>query len=115
MLPNFTPEEWERLTPLERIAKCEKVASEAEKQSHTDLAELWRELASEIHITYEIQTGTLPMDEEARSAKGYKACAPQIRAEAENISYPETKQALLNIAANYEQLARRVPKSQNSN
>jgi len=46
----------------------------------------------------------------ARSAIGYEARAIQIRAEAENISNPQTKKAMLRIADNYEQLAIRVSK-----
>ena len=41
---------------------------------------------------------------------GYKARATQIRADAENISNPEIKQALLRIADSYEHLARRLSK-----
>jgi hypothetical protein len=48
------------------------------------------------------------MDEEARSAKAYKARADQLRAEAENTKNPETKEALLRIAADYEQLSKSV-------
>ena len=55
------------------------------------------------------------MDHERRSATGYKARATQIRAEAETIRNPETKQALLRIADSYEHLARRVSKGQTSN
>ena len=51
------------------------------------------------------------MSESARSAKGYRARAEQIRAEAEAMTNLETRQALLHIAANYEQLAYRVEKN----
>ena len=55
------------------------------------------------------------MDEEVRSAKGYRARAEQLRAEAENAKNPETKDALLKIAANYEQLSKSISKPRNSN
>ena len=45
------------------------------------------------------------MDEDARSAKGYRERAEQIRAEAEQMRHQETKKVLLEIAANYEKLA----------
>jgi len=51
------------------------------------------------------------MSEGAQSAKGYRARAAQIRADADAMTNPETRQALLRIAANYEQLAYRVEKS----
>ena len=50
------------------------------------------------------------LDQKRPSAIGYKARATQIRADAENISNPEIKQALLRIADSYEQLARRLSK-----
>lgn len=55
------------------------------------------------------------MDEVVRSAKGYRARAEQLRAEVERITDPATRKALLDIAANYEQLANRVEKSKTSN
>jgi len=51
------------------------------------------------------------MSEGAQSAKGYRARAAQIRADADAMTNPETRQALLRIAANYEQLAYRVEKT----
>jgi hypothetical protein len=51
------------------------------------------------------------MSEGAQSVKGYRARAEQIRAEADAMTNLETRQALLHIAANYEQLAYRVEKS----
>jgi len=50
------------------------------------------------------------MYHERPSAIGYQARATQIRADAENISIPEIKQALLRIADSYEHLARRLSK-----
>ena len=54
------------------------------------------------------------MDETARSGADYRARAKQIRAEAERVPDIETRKALLDIAANYEQLANRVEKNKNS-
>ena len=53
------------------------------------------------------------MEDDARSARGYRARAEQLRAEAETMTNPETREALLRIASNYEQLAKRVEKSGN--
>jgi len=54
------------------------------------------------------------MDEDARSARGYRARAVQLRVEAHGMTRPETAKALLNLAGNYEQLAHRVENSRNS-
>jgi hypothetical protein len=51
------------------------------------------------------------MEDNARSARGYRARAAQLRAEAETMSNPNTREALLRIASSYEQLAKRVEKS----
>jgi hypothetical protein len=51
------------------------------------------------------------MSEGAKSAQGYRARAEQMRAEADAMTNRATRQALLIIAANYEQLAHRVEKS----
>ncbi len=44
-------------------------------------------------------------------AQGYRARAEEIRAEALTMANLETRESLLRIAANYEQLADRVEKS----
>jgi hypothetical protein len=46
--PDFTSEEWAKLTTLERLAKCEKFAVEAERLGQREIAKLWRDLAAEI-------------------------------------------------------------------
>jgi hypothetical protein len=51
------------------------------------------------------------MGDRSHSALGYRARAEQIRAEADKITNPGTRQSLLRIATNYEQLANRVEKS----
>jgi len=54
----FTAEEWEKLSPKERIKRCRLLADEAEKlaasaapslrTAYTDLARQWRTLADEM-------------------------------------------------------------------
>ena len=51
------------------------------------------------------------MDVGIQSARGYRARAVQLRAEAEAMSRPETRKALLSLAGNYDQLAHRVENS----
>ena len=50
------------------------------------------------------------MQKNTRSAGGYRARAEKLRTEAETIKDERTRKALLNIAANYEQLANSVEK-----
>jgi hypothetical protein len=61
------------------------------------------------------------MDEDARSTKGYRQRAADLRAEAETMTNSQTKKMMQDVAASYDQLARsleamaRVPKGRNSN
>ena len=55
------------------------------------------------------------MGDDSQSARGYRARAEQIRAEANTVTNLATQQSLLRIAANYEQLAHRVEQSSRSN
>jgi len=57
------------------------------------------------------------MDERAGSVKDYRKRAAELRAEAESMSNVHTKKRLLEIADNYDQLARALekPKRPNSN
>jgi hypothetical protein len=48
------------------------------------------------------------MDEDARLARAYRARAMQIREEADQMTDQDIKRGLLNIAANYEQLAKAI-------
>jgi len=55
------------------------------------------------------------LEENTRSARGYRTRAEQLRAEADTVKDDRTKKALIEIAANYDQLADRVEKIANSN
>ena len=45
-------------------------------------------------------------DEDARSTKGYRQRAADLRAKAETMTNPQTKKMLQEVAANYDQLAK---------
>ena len=45
-------------------------------------------------------------DEDARSYKGYRQRAADLRAEAETVTNAQTKKTLQEVAANYDQLAK---------
>ena len=76
-------------------------ARKQERYSHIEgaLARNWR------------RSVELLMEEEGR-VRGYRARAEQLRIDAAAMTNPEVRQALLRMADSYEQMAKRISKSQ---